>query len=67
MAAGLPLVFYGIIYHTTAWGKALIVVGAVVALSALIGWSTEPLEEPHGGHADHDADDHEVAGQVSDV
>lgn len=47
MAAGFPLMFYGIIYHTTAWGKALIVIGAVVALTAVIGWAMEPVEEPH--------------------
>ena len=47
MAAGFPLMFYGIIYHTTAWGKALIVIGAVVALAAVIGWAIEPVEEPH--------------------
>jgi cytochrome c oxidase subunit 1 len=47
MASGFPLMFYGIIYHTTAWGKALIVIGAVVALTAVIGWAIEPVEEPH--------------------
>jgi hypothetical protein len=47
MAAGIPLVFYGIIYHLQPWGKALIVIGAVLSLSALIGWSMEPLEEEH--------------------
>jgi cytochrome c oxidase subunit I len=47
MATGLPLVFYGIIYHTSAWGKALIAVGALVMLAALIGWGMEPVEEPH--------------------
>ncbi|MEE8407197.1 MAG: cbb3-type cytochrome c oxidase subunit I, partial [Acidimicrobiia bacterium] len=47
MAAGLPLMFYGIIYHTTAWGKALIAIGAVVSLAAVIGWAIEPVEEPH--------------------
>jgi cytochrome c oxidase subunit 1 len=47
MAAGFPLMFYGIIYHTTAWGKALIAIGAVVSLAAVIGWAIEPLEEPH--------------------
>ena len=52
MASGIPTTFYGIIYHTTAWGKALIAVGAVVVLSALIGWGMEPLEEPHD--APHD-------------
>ena len=51
MAMGIPLVFYGIIYHTTLWGKALIGLGALVTLAAVIGWATEPLEEvssPHG-------------------
>ncbi|HEX6219518.1 MAG TPA: hypothetical protein VF115_00340, partial [Acidimicrobiia bacterium] len=44
-------IFYGIIYHTSMWGKVLIAVGAVISLSALIGWAIEPLEEPE----DHDA------------
>lgn len=52
MAIGPPLIFYGVIYHTTAWGKALIVIGAVIALSSLIGWSLEPLEEPLEHHND---------------
>ncbi len=47
MAAGFPLMFYGIIYHTTAWGKALIAIGAVISLAAVIGWAIEPIEEPH--------------------
>ncbi|MFQ5522791.1 MAG: cytochrome c oxidase subunit I [Acidimicrobiia bacterium] len=46
-ALGIPLVFYGIIYHTTSWGKALIVLGAVVTLASLVGWGMEPLEEAH--------------------
>jgi cytochrome c oxidase subunit 1 len=47
MAAGLPLIGYGIIFHTSAVGKALIVVGVLISLVALIGWGAEPLEEPH--------------------
>jgi hypothetical protein len=47
MAMGLPLVFYGIIYHLTIWGKALILIGFLVSLAAVIGWAIEPLEEPH--------------------
>jgi cytochrome c oxidase subunit 1 len=46
MAAGLPLIGYGIIFHTSVVGKALIVLGALVTLAALIGWGVEPLEEP---------------------
>lgn len=47
MAAGLPLIGYGIIYHTSLVGKLLIVAGAVVAIGSLLGWGMEPLEEPH--------------------
>jgi len=50
MALGIPLIFYGIIYHTTVFGKALIAIGAVISLSALIGWAMEPLEEPLDHH-----------------
>jgi hypothetical protein len=39
--------FYGIIYHTTTWGKALIAIGAVISLAAVIGWAIEPVEVPH--------------------
>ena len=55
MAAGLPLIGYGIIFHTSALGKALIVIGVLLSLTALIGWGAEPLEEaaltPVGDHA----------------
>ncbi|MFN2485798.1 MAG: cytochrome ubiquinol oxidase subunit I, partial [Acidimicrobiia bacterium] len=53
MAAGLPLIAYGIIFHLSLFGKALIVVGALLSLAALIGWASEPLEEAHlePGHA----------------
>jgi cytochrome c oxidase subunit 1 len=51
-AAGIPIVAYGIIWHTTLVGKLLIVLGAVITVAALIGWSLEPLEEPEpaGAH-----------------
>jgi cytochrome c oxidase subunit 1 len=51
MAAGLPLIGYGIIFHTSALGKALIAVGVLISLVALIGWGAEPLEEPHSPSA----------------
>ncbi|HEY3428475.1 MAG TPA: cytochrome c oxidase subunit I, partial [Acidimicrobiia bacterium] len=38
MAAGLPLIAYGIIFHRSLAGKALIVLGVLVSLAALIGW-----------------------------
>ncbi|MGD2042591.1 MAG: cbb3-type cytochrome c oxidase subunit I [Acidimicrobiia bacterium] len=64
MALGIPLVFYGVIYHTTMWGKALMAVGAVITLAAVMGWAIEPLEEveDHGG--DDAVDD--AAGTVEE-
>ena len=47
MAAGLPLIAYGIIFHRSLAGKALIVLGVLISLAALIGWGSEPLEEAH--------------------
>jgi len=52
MALGIPIAFYGIIYHTTAWGKAMILIGALISLSAAIGWAIEPLEEAPTEHHD---------------
>lgn len=56
MAAGIPVMFYGVIYHQSLLGKIAIVLGAFVSLAALIGWGIEPLEEPMA--LDH-AEDHE--------
>jgi hypothetical protein len=53
MAAGMPLIGYGIIFHTSMVGKALIVIGVLVSLIALIGWGSEPLEEPHPAAGAH--------------
>jgi len=61
VALGLPIMFYGIIYHETLWGKALIAVGAIITLGSLIGWGMEPLEEPH--HVEHE--DHDQVGEAS--
>jgi cytochrome c oxidase subunit I len=58
VALGLPIIFYGVIYHEALWGKALMLVGVIITLSAVIGWGMEPLEEPHHESADH----HEEAG-----
>jgi cytochrome c oxidase subunit I len=59
LALGIPLAFYGIIYHTSVFGKALILIGAVIMLSAVIGWAIEPLEEPedHPSPADETSSD----------
>jgi cytochrome c oxidase subunit I len=61
-ALGIPLAFYGIIYHTSVAGKALIVVGALVTLSALIGWGMEPLEEHHDEHEDEEVEEIDEEG-----
>jgi cytochrome c oxidase subunit 1 len=58
VALGLPIIFYGVIYHEALWGKALMLVGVIITLSAGIGWGMEPLEEPHHEPADH----HEEVG-----
>ncbi|CAN5777402.1 cytochrome c oxidase subunit I [soil metagenome] len=52
MAVGLPLIAWGIIYHEALWGLALMVVGALTAISALIGWAIEPLEDEHPHHGE---------------
>jgi cytochrome c oxidase subunit 1 len=61
MAMGLPIMFYGVIYHEAAWAKALILLGAIISLVSLIGWATEPLEEPHAAHDEEVEVEHEVA------
>jgi cytochrome c oxidase subunit 1 len=47
MAAGIPTMFYGIIFHTSLVGKALIALGALISLAGVFGWAIEPLEEEH--------------------
>lgn len=65
MASGLPLIGWGIVYHTTLWGKVLIAVGALIALSSLIGWAIEPLEEEEEEPSD-DLDD-SAATELDDL
>jgi cytochrome c oxidase subunit I len=48
LAAGLPLIGYGVVFHTSLLGKLLIVVGAIVSAAGAFGWGMEPTEEPHG-------------------
>jgi cytochrome c oxidase subunit 1 len=64
-ALGLPLMFYGVIYHRQLWGKGLIGVGLIIALAAVIGWAIEPLEEPHRDHGEHQHDEHEVLADLA--
>jgi hypothetical protein len=53
--------FYGVIYHETLWGKALIAVGSIISLAAIIGWAIEPLEEPHPEHDEHEEHEEPIA------
>ncbi len=43
LAAGIPLISWGLIYHEGAWGKALVVIGVLMILVGAIGWGIEPL------------------------
>jgi cytochrome c oxidase subunit 1 len=43
LAAGIPLISWGLIYHQGAWGKALVALGVLLVLAAAIGWGIEPL------------------------
>ncbi len=63
-ALGMPVIFYGIIYHRSAVGKALIVIGILIVLASLVGWGMEPVEEPHAGN--HNDDDGDEAGEGDD-
>ena len=47
---GITIISYGIIYHTTAWGKALIVGGTLLTMASFIGWGIEPLEDEPEDH-----------------
>ena len=54
VAAGLPLVAYGLIF--TYW---LAGVGGVMVLGGIFGWGLEPSVDPDAGHARHDDGGHE--------
>jgi cytochrome c oxidase subunit 1 len=59
MAMGLPLIAYGVIWHTALWGKLFIGLGVLIIIGSLLGWGMEPLEEIHDEHHD---DHGELAG-----
>ncbi|HUO46856.1 MAG TPA: cytochrome c oxidase subunit I [Acidimicrobiia bacterium] len=46
-ALGFPIIGYGVVFFSTLVGKGLIGLGALIILTALIGWGAEPLEEAH--------------------
>ncbi|MFQ5967416.1 MAG: cytochrome c oxidase subunit I [Acidimicrobiia bacterium] len=67
-AIGVPLVFYGIIYHEQGWGKLLIVLGALLMLGSLLAWSMEPLEEPEEEHLEtHEAEPEQHDEKASEL
>ncbi|MFS8494582.1 MAG: cytochrome c oxidase subunit I [Actinomycetes bacterium] len=43
LAAGIPLISWGLVYHLTAWGKALVAIGVILVLGGATGWGIEPL------------------------
>ncbi|MPZ53054.1 MAG: cytochrome ubiquinol oxidase subunit I [Acidimicrobiia bacterium] len=59
VALGMPLIGYGIIWHTTLWGKGLLALGALLIIGGGIGWAVEPIEEGHDEphEEDEDSDD----------
>lgn len=58
---GVPIIFYGIIYHTSIAGKALIVGGILLILASCVGWGIEPVDEPHYGDHDEEHGEEPVA------
>ncbi|MDH3707628.1 MAG: cytochrome c oxidase subunit 4, partial [Acidimicrobiia bacterium] len=55
VAAGLPIIGYGLIYNL--W---LCVLGGLILGTGVYGWVFEPADDPdaHHGHDDHGDDDH---------
>jgi cytochrome c oxidase subunit I len=51
---GIMFLAYGVIYLDSGFGFALVAIGAVAILGSFVGWSVEPVEEPHAHHDDHE-------------
>jgi cytochrome c oxidase subunit 1 len=63
LAAGFPLLGYGLIYQIFALGA----VGALIIVVAMYGWAFEPPDDPNAGHGHgHDDDHHDESGDDSD-
>jgi cytochrome c oxidase subunit I len=66
LAAGLPIIGYGVIFN-----RWLVIPGLVVFLFGVFGWAFEPATEPddhggdHGGHGHTGGDDHDGTALVA--
>ncbi|MEQ8842771.1 MAG: cytochrome c oxidase subunit I [Acidimicrobiales bacterium] len=54
LAAGLPLIGYGLIFNL--W---LCVIGGALTGIAMYSWALEPVDDPDAGHDDHHDDGHD--------
>ena len=60
LAAGLPLIGYGIIF-SLAWAFP----GAILVLVAIFGWVMEPSTDPDAGHTDEHPEDSADGGDAA--
>ena len=49
---GMLFLAYGITYVNDGIGIPLLALGGLTVLGAFVGWSVEPLEEPHDEHGE---------------
>jgi cytochrome c oxidase subunit 1 len=54
---GIMFIAYGVVYLSDGFGFVFLGLGAITMLGSFVGWSVEPLEEPHPDHDDHGPDD----------
>ena len=64
LAAGLPIIGYGLIYNL--W---LCILGGALVLGGLYGLVFEPVDDPDGGHDHHDdhSSDHDGDGAAAEL
>lgn len=61
LAAGLPLVGYGLIFNLW-WALP----GALITITAIFGWVLEPADDPEAGHEEHDAPEPAMDPEATD-
>ncbi len=62
LAAGLPIIGYGLIYNL--W---LCVLGGLLVVASIYGWVMEPTDDPDAVHDDHDDDDDDDTGDADEL